>query len=445
MVIKCKSKLFCVKPKNKDYATFLKNILLALKLNPMRVLFINIKSLVARQESLSSPLRGKLMQHLPVLNNSWLYCEKGMISDFGTGNGYMDIQVDEIIDCTGKFVLPSFIDSHTHIVFAATREAEFVDRINGLTYEEIAQKGGGILNSAVMLQKQTEQDLYEASHTRACRQIQQGTGAIEIKSGYGLTVKDELKMLRVIATLKQNLPIPIKATFLGAHAFPMEYKQDHEGYIKLIIEEMLPNIAAEGLADYIDVFCDRGFFSVSETGRILEAGAKYGLKPKIHGNELGRTGGVQVAIQHQAVSVDHLEEIGEDEINLLTQVETIATVLPGTSFFLGIPYAPARKLVDAGAALCIATDFNPGSSPNGRMSFMLSLACIKMKLLPEEAFNACTINAACALELQHELGSISKGKLANFIITKPINSIAVLPYMFGEDIIDAVYINGKKV
>ncbi len=411
----------------------------------MRNLFINIKSLCAGVDKPVTALRGKELAQLPLIQNAWLLCEKGRILDFGSGDGYMDMASDQIIDCSGRFILPTFVDSHTHIVFAATRENEFVDKINGLSYEQIAQRGGGILNSARRLQQTSESQLFEEAYLRALQLMKQGTGAIEIKSGYGLTVKDELKMLRVIAKLKQELPIPVKATFLGAHAYPLEFKENHEGYIDLIINEMLPNIAVEKLADYIDVFCEKGFFSITETNKILSAASKYGLKPRIHGNELGLTGGVQVAIKNKAITVDHLEEVGEEEIILLAQANTIATVLPGTSFFLGIPYAPARKLVDAGAALCIASDYNPGTSPNGRMSFLISLACIKMKLLPEEAFNSSTLNAAFALELQEEVGSIARGKRANFILTKPMHSLALLPYTFGEDIIDRVYINGAKI
>lgn len=410
----------------------------------MRQLFIHIKSLFATQTPTLEPLRSSDLKHIHELKNAWLLCEEGRILSFNDNDEYLSIIADETIDCTGKFILPTFVDSHTHIVFAATRESEFVDKINGLSYEEIAQRGGGILNSARRLQLCSENDLYQDALGRAMQLIQQGTGAIEIKSGYGLTVADEIKMLRVIAQLKQALPIPVKATFLGAHAYPQEFKQNHEGYINLILNEMLPNIASENLADYIDVFCDKGFFSVAETDRILEAALQYGLKPRIHGNELGITGGVQVAVKHKAISVDHLEEVGEEEIQLLAHSKTIATVLPGTSFFLGIPYAPARKLVDAGAALCIASDFNPGTCPNGRMSFLMSLACIKMKLLPEEAFNAATVNASFALELQQEVGSLSVGKRANFIVSKPMNSLALIPYTFGEDIIESVYINGVK-
>ncbi len=410
----------------------------------MRQLFIHIKSLLATQTPALEPLRGSNLKHIHEYKNAWLLCEQGRVLSYNDNDDYLSIIADETIDCTGKFILPTFVDSHTHIVFAATRESEFVDKINGLSYEEIAQRGGGILNSARRLQLCSENDLYQDALGRALKLIQQGTGAIEIKSGYGLTVADEIKMLRVIAQLKQALPIPVKATFLGAHAYPQEFKQNHEGYINLILNEMLPNIASENLADYIDVFCDKGFFSVVETERILEAAQQYGLKPRIHGNELGITGGVQVAVKHNAISVDHLEEVGDEEIQLLAHSNTIATVLPGTSFFLGIPYAPARKLIDAGAALCIASDFNPGTCPNGRMSFLMSLACIKMKLLPEEAFNAATVNASFALELQQEVGSLSVGKRANFIISKPMNSLALIPYTFGEDIIESVYINGVK-
>jgi imidazolonepropionase len=410
----------------------------------MRKLFINIKTLVVGTNNRLAPLRGHDLGQLTLISNAWLYCENGLIHSYGSDNTFKTINADATIDCNGQFIFPAFIDSHTHIVFAATREGEFVDRIHGLSYEEIASRGGGILNSAKRLQKCTENQLFVDAYERALQQIRQGTGALEIKSGYGLTVVDEMKMLRVIARLKEALPIPIKSTFLGAHAFPVEFNQNHEGYIQCILNEMLPNIAAEKLADYIDVFCDKGFFSPLETSRILDTGAKLGLKPKIHGNELGITGGVQVAVEHKAISVDHLEEVGEEEIALLAKSSTIATVLPGTSFFLGIPYAPARRLVDAGAALAIASDFNPGSSPNGRMSFLVSLACIKMKLTPEEAINATTFNAACALELQHETGAIYPGNKANFILSKPISSLAVIPYRFGEDMIESVYINGNR-
>lgn len=411
----------------------------------MRTLFINIKTLFASEDKPLKSLRGKDLSNINTLHNAWLLCENGVISSFGLMENMGNLNAEETVDCTGKLMLPAFVDSHTHIVFAATRESEFVDKINGLTYEEIAQRGGGILNSAKRLQNTSEDQLYTDAYARALQLMKQGTGAIEIKSGYGLTVIDEIKMLRVIARLKASLPIPVKATFLGAHAFPQEFKQHHEGYIQQIISEMLPIIGAEHLADYVDVFCDKGFFSVEETAQILNAAKQYQLKPRIHGNELGITGGVQVAIAHHALSVDHLEEIGQEEIALLSNSETMATVLPGTSFFLGIPYAPARKLVDAGAALCIASDYNPGTCPNGRMSFLLSLACIKMKLLPEEALNACTINAAFALELQDEVGSISPGKRANLILTKPIDSLARIPYTFGEDMISQVFINARPI
>jgi imidazolonepropionase len=348
-------------------------------------------------------------------------------------------------DCDGALVLPSFIDSHTHIVFAASREEEFVMRIKGKSYEEIAAAGGGILNSAAKLQKMSEDDLFEEAFFRLRKLMSWGTGAIEIKSGYGLTVADELKMLRVIKRLKASVSIPVKATFLGAHAFPLAYKQNRSGYINLIIHEMLPQIAAEGLADYIDVFCDQGFFTPEETSELLIAAMQYGLKPKIHGNELGYTGGVQTAVKHNALSVDHLEYTGDAEIEALLNSNTMPVALPGCSFFLGIPYAPARKMIDAGLPVCLASDYNPGSTPNGRMGFVLSLACTQMKLTPEEAMNALTINAAYALELSHEFGSITKGKRANLVITKKVNSLAYLPYSFGEDLVENVLVDGKII
>jgi imidazolonepropionase len=411
----------------------------------MKILFHSIGELYTDPHYLVKPLRGKELAYTAILKNAWLVIDEGLIQDFGAGTIPVDLNFNEQVDCSGRIIFPAYIDSHTHIVFAATREMEFTDRISGMTYEEIGKRGGGILNSARKLQACTEDELFEAAFERAIQQIKQGTGALEIKSGYGLTVKDELKMLRVIARLKEKLPVPVKSSFLGAHAYPSEFKENHEGYIRLIIDEMLPNIAAEKLADYIDVFCDRGYFNPDETGRILKAGAKYGLKPKIHANELDVSGGVQAGVNHNALTVDHLEQVGENEIKILSQSSTLATVLPGTSFFLGIPYAPARRLVDAGAALCLASDYNPGSSPNGRMSFILSLACIKMKLLPEEALNAATINAACAIELQDNYGSIAKGKSAGFIVSKPVTSLAVIPYTFGMDLIESVYIKGKKV
>lgn len=411
----------------------------------MQTLYHSIQFLITGHPDAKSPIRGRNMLEGNRLENAWLLCRDGKIAALGTMPFPEAFGTGKQVDCSGKIVLPTYVDSHTHIVFAATREEEFVDRIQGMSYEEIAARGGGILNSARRLQAASEEQLYEAAYARALSMMSQGTGALEIKSGYGLTPETELKMLRVIARLKKALPIPVKATFLGAHAFPAEFKTNHEGYIHSLLNGMLPAIANEQLADYIDVFCDRGFFSPDETSRILEAGAHYGLKAKIHGNEMGLTGGVQVAVKHKALSVDHLEHLGDEELELLGTSQTIATVLPGTSFFLGIPYAPARQLIDSGAAVAIASDHNPGSSPNGRMGFMLSLACIKMKLLPQEALNACTVNAAFALELASEAGSIGAGRPANFIITKQVTSFSVIPYMFGQDMIDSVIINDKKI
>jgi len=411
-----------------------------------QLLLVNIKSLQGIDESGKLLKKGSEMQEWETISNAWLLTRNGYIADFGEMKNlppaYQGLPQH---DCDGALVLPSFIDSHTHIVFAASREEEFVMRIKGKSYEEIAAAGGGILNSAAKLQKMSEDDLFEEAFFRLRKLMSWGTGAIEIKSGYGLTVADELKMLRVIKRLKAAVSIPVKATFLGAHAFPLAYKQNRSGYINLIIHEMLPQIAAEGLADYMDVFCDQGFFTPEETSELLIAAMQYGLKPKIHGNELGYTGGVQTAVKHNALSVDHLEYTGDAEIEALLNSNTMPVALPGCSFFLGIPYAPLRKMIDAGLPVCLASDYNPGSTPNGRMGFVLSLACTQMKLTPEEAMNALTINAAYALELSHEFGSITKGKRANLVITKKVNSLAYLPYSFGEDLIENVLVDGKII
>jgi imidazolonepropionase len=411
-----------------------------------QLLLINIKSLQGIDESGKLLKKGSEMQEWETISNAWLLTQNGYIADYGEminlPQAYQSLPQH---DCDGALVLPSFIDSHTHIVFAASREEEFVLRIKGKSYEEIAAAGGGILNSAAKLQKMSEDDLFEEAFFRLRKLMSWGTGAIEIKSGYGLTVADELKMLRVIKRLKAAVSIPVKATFLGAHAFPLAYKQNRRGYLDLIINEMLPQIAAEGLADYMDVFCDQGFFTPEETSELLIAAMQYGLKPKIHGNELGYTGGVQTAVKHNALSVDHLEYTGDAEIEALLNSNTMPVALPGCSFFLGIPYAPARKMIDAGLPVCLASDYNPGSTPNGRMGFVLSLACTQMKLTPEEAMNALTINAAYALELSHEFGSITKGKRANLVITKKVNSLAYLPYSFGEDLVENVLVDGKII
>lgn len=388
-------------------------------------------------------LRGEALKNLPVLNNAWLQIINGRIADFGT----MDICPDatEVLDIKGGSILPCWCDSHTHAVFAASREDEFVDKLKGLSYAEIAAKGGGILNSANKLALTTEDVLYEQARKRILELIALGTGAIEIKSGYGLSLDAELKMLRVIRRLKEQLPIPVKATFLGAHAYPVLFKDDHESYIDLIINEMLPAIDREQLADYIDVFCEDGFFSQEETIRICEAGKQYGLKAKIHANQLNLSGGVQAGVSLNAVSVDHLETMDAETINILASSNTIGTLLPTAAYFLRMPFQPARNIIDAGAAVAIASDFNPGSSPSGNMNTVVSMSCIQMKMFPEEAINAATINGAFAMGLEKEVGSITVGKRANLIITKPIPSIAYIPYAFGSNLIDRVLVNGGQL
>jgi imidazolonepropionase len=411
------------------------------------ILIKNINTLYGVIESKATQKKsGKEMAAFDSIPNAYVLIENGLIKAYGKAGAETILpEADEVIDAKGGMVLPSFIDSHTHIIFAQSREEEFVMRIQGKSYEEIAEAGGGILNSARKLQNMTEDALYESALKRLQEVIRFGTGAIEIKSGYGLTVADELKMLRVIKRLKQVSPITIKASFLGAHAVPTAYKQNRKAYIDLIIDEMLPQVAAENLADYCDVFCDQVFFTVAETDLILTAAAKFNLKAKIHGNELGYTGGVQVAVKHKALSVDHLEYTGDAEIACLQNSETMPVGLPNCSFFLGIPYAPGRKMIDAGLPFCLASDYNPGSSPNGRMSFVVSLACTQMKLTPEEAFNACTINGAAALELSESHGSITVGKKANMVITKPIPSLAFIPYSFGVDVMETIIVGGKVI
>ncbi len=417
------------------------------------MLITNIKGLVGIHPKETIMLRGTAMSDLPVLENAWVLLENGLIKDFGLMSDLPVLSETEgpssfldhssIIDATGKFVLPTWVDSHTHIVFAASREEEFVMKIAGKTYEEIAAAGGGILNSAAKLQNATEDELFESASIRLSEMIKQGTGAIEIKSGYGLTIDSELKMLRVIKRLKAAFPIPIKATLLAAHAYPQAYKNDHEEYIRIIIDELIPLVSKEGLAEYIDVFCEKGFFSVAETDELLSAAEKYKLKPKIHANQLSVSGAVQIGIKHNAVSVDHLEETDDDVLQSLGTTDTIATLLPSCSFYLNIPFANARGLINANAAIAIATDYNPGSTPSGNMNFVISLACIKLKMMPEEAINAATLNGAAAIELSSEMGSIAIGKKASLIITKQIPSLAFLPYSFGQSQIETVILNGE--
>ena len=409
----------------------------------MLTLYSNIKQLVQIENNSEqkNSVKGTEMDVLPCMNDAWLLTENDLIKDFGSMQSFpTGLHYDTEINCTGKFILPTWCDSHTHLVFSHPREHEFVDRIHGLSYEEIAKRGGGILNSAKRMQEIGESELFDISLERLHQVIAMGTGAIEIKSGYGLSTEGEIKMLRVIKKLKEENLIDIKASFLAAHAFPSEYRENHEGYIQLIIEEMLPSVVDEGLADYMDVFCEKGFFNVDETDRLLSAAAKYGLKPKIHANQLYNSGGVQIGVKHNAISVDHLETMDDDEVACLQNSNTMATLLPGAAFFLAMHYQPARKLIDAGLAVALATDYNPGSCPSGNMNFILSLACTQMRMTPEEAVNACTINGAAAMELQHQLGTIARGKKARFIITKPMSSLAYLPYAFGESVIDRVVI-----
>src|SRR6187402_2562833 len=414
----------------------------------MATLITNIKQLINVREE-SKLLRGRELSILPSIENAYMVIEKSLIAEYGSMNQIPSrLRRDQIpnkIDATGQFILPCWCDSHTHLVFAATREEEFVDKIKGMSYEDIAAKGGGILNSAKKLNVMSEDELFNVSLRRLNEVIKLGTGAIEIKSGYGLSVEGELKMLRVIKRLKEVSTIPIKATFLGAHTYPLEYREDHKGYIDLIIKEMLPLIEKEKLADYIDVFCENGFFSPEETELICKAGMRQGLKAKIHANQLSFSGGVEIGIKLNAVSVDHLETVNGDIINKLANSQTIGTLLPTAAFFLRMPFQPARQMIDGGCAIALASDQNPGSSPSGNMNLVVAMSCIGMKMLPEEAINAATLNGAFAMELQKEVGSITVGKKANLIFTKSISSLAYLPYAFGSNLIDKVMINGEFV
>lgn len=408
----------------------------------MRTIIKNIKTLAGICNK--TRLQGSEMSELGAISNAWLCIEDDRILDFGKMEDINDYaNCENIIDATDRIVLPSWCDSHTHIVYAGSRETEFIDKIKGMSYAEIAKRGGGILNSADKLHNTSEDELYLQASRRAWEMIAKGTGCIEIKSGYGLSTEDELKMLRVIQRMKETLPVRIVSTLLGAHAVARNMSQPE--YIDLIINEMIPEVGKQKLADYIDVFCDTGFFTPTETARMLEAGAKWGMRPKIHADELASSGGVEVGVAHNALSVDHLESMADEQINTLRGTDTMPTALPGTSFFLNMPFAPARKMIDSGLGIAVASDYNPGSTPSGDMKFIVSLACIKMRLLPEEAINAATINSAFAMGLSKDYGSISKGKVANMFITQPIPSIEFIPYAYTTPIIDKIFLKGKEI
>jgi len=414
----------------------------------MSIIIKNIKNLIQIEESQVALRAGKEMQNLHTLENAYLLTDGEKIADFGkmeelTSEKLAKIEGKlDVIDATGKMVFPAFCDSHTHLVYAGSREIEYIDKIKGLSYEEIAKRGGGILNSAQRLHNTSEEELYNSAVERMMEIIAMGTGAVEIKSGYGLSTENELKMLRVIRRLKETMPVTIKATFLGAHAVPMEYRGRQSEYVDLVINEMIPMVASEELADYIDVFCDKGFFTEEETDRILMQGVKYGLKPKIHANELDYSGGIQIGVKYNALSVDHLEFTGDAEIEMLLASETMPTLLPGAAFFLGMVYAPARKMINAGLPLALASDFNPGSSPSGNMQLILSMGCIKYKMTPEEAINATTLNSAYAMGISDQLGTIARGKLANFFITKSIPTYEFMPYYYGTNKVEKMFLKG---
>ena len=411
----------------------------------MRTLIKNIKELVQVEYQPKLRAMGKEMARMETVKDAYLLVEDDTIAAFGPMSEIPNTHFDREVDATGRMVFPSFCDSHTHLVYANSRELEFVDKIRGLSYEEIAKRGGGILNSAKATAAASEEELYDMAQQRLHEVMHLGTGAIEIKSGYGLTTESELKLLRVIRRLKENSPLTIKSNFLGAHGIPMEYRGHQEDYVDLVINEMIPRVAAEGLADFIDVFCDQGFFTVEDTERILEAGIKYGMKPKIHANEMAISGGVQVGVKQGAISVDHLEQMGDAEIEALKGSETMPTILPGCAFFLNLPLSPARKMIDAGLPVAMASDYNPGTSPSNNMQLILSMACIRYRLTPEEAINAVTLNSAYAMGVSREVGTIAVGKRANLYITKPIPSYEYMPYAFGENKVERVFLNGKEV
>lgn len=421
------------------------------------LLIINSKGLVQAGEEIFLR-RGCEMASLPVLEDAYLHIRDGVIADYGAMPQLPDalrqvianrnphaFEQWRVLDASGKYVFPTFCDSHTHLVYAGSREREFVDKINGLSYQEIARRGGGILNSSRLLHETSEEELYRSAMERIREIMATGTGAVEIKSGYGLNPEDELKMLRVVKRLKETAPLTVKATFLGAHAYPAEYAGDHAGYVDEIINHMIPQVAAQELAEYIDVFCEEGFFSVEDTDRLLNAGMKYGLRAKVHANQMGFSGGVQVGVKYNAVSVDHLESTGEAEFAALRQSDTIATLLPGATFFLNMQYAPARKLIEAGIPVALATNYNPGSCPSGSMQFQMALCCIALKMTPSEAINACTINGAYAMGVEEELGSISRGKKGNVFITANLPSIDFIPYAFTTPFVETLILNGEII
>ena len=411
----------------------------------MSLLVKNIGCIVGTDESGRTRAAGEEMNNIGMLENAWLLTDNERICDYGTMDALPHEEGHEVIDAKGGWLFPSFCDSHTHIVYAGSREQEFLDKINGLSYEEIAKRGGGILNSADRLHDTSEEELYRQAMERINEIVSMGTGLVEIKSGYGLTLEDELKILRVIRRIKENAPLAVRATFLGAHAVGRAYKGRQSDYVEHVCNDMVPAVAAEKLADFIDVFCDKGFFTVEETAKIIETGAKYGLRAKIHANELAVSGGVEVGVGHNALSVDHLESMGDEQIEALKGSDTMPTMLPGCAFFLGISYPPARRMIDSGLAVALASDYNPGTAPSGNMRFVASLASIKMKMTPAEALNAATLNSACAMGESKDYGSITRGKVANFYITKPLPSLAYLPYAHQTPVIKEIILKGKHI
>ena len=411
----------------------------------MSLIVKNIGCIVGIDESRRTRVAGKEMGEIGMLENAWLLTDGDRIADYGTMETFTPIDGCEVIDAQGGWLFPSFCDSHTHIVYAGSREQEFLDKINGLSYEEIAKRGGGILNSADRLHSTSEEELYHQAMERIDEIVSMGTGLVEIKSGYGLTLEDELKILRVIRRIKENAPLAVRATFLGAHAVGRAYKGRQSEYVEHVCNDMIPAVTKEGLADFVDVFCDKGFFTVEETAKIIETGAKYGLRAKIHANELAVSGGVEVGVEHEALSVDHLESMGDEQVEALKGSATMPTMLPGCAFFLGIGYPPARKMIDAGLAVALASDYNPGTAPSGNMRFVASLASIKMKMTPAEALNAATLNSACAMGESKDYGSITRGKVANFYITKPLPSLAFMPYAHQTPIMKDIILKGRHI